>query len=93
MPGLEKVKVLLIERGTSRDVEGGSLSYDDAPEPRALPCTLFLKPGNHTLTASHPSRTVRQPNPRPVVVVIQTDPGAAPQVVTFEVEPLGNGVA
>jgi hypothetical protein len=91
MPSLQEVQVLLVERGTGRGVEGGGLSYDDAPGPRSLPCTLFLSPGNHTLTASHPTRTVCQPNPCPIEVVIRTDPGAGPQVVTFEVEPAGGG--
>jgi hypothetical protein len=92
MPSLQKVQVLLVERGTNSDVDGGSLKYDDASAPRPLPCTLLLNPGNHTLAASHPSRIICQPNPRQVEVVIQTDPGAAPQVVTFEVEPIsGDG--
>ncbi len=88
MPGLQKVRILLIERGTGQAVAGGSLQVDDATAPWPLPCTLPLRPGIHTLTASHPSRSICPPNPREVDVVIPTDPGAPPQAVTFEVESL-----
>lgn len=90
MPGLQKVKVRLIERGAGQAVDGGKLLVDDAPDTRDLPCTLFLSPGNHTLTASHQVRTICPPNPRSVEVVISTDPGAPPQEVTFEAEPLSS---
>lgn len=92
MPGLQKVKVRLIERGAGQAVNGGKLLVDDAPDTRDLPCTLFLSPGNHTLTASHQVRTICPPNPRSVEVVIPTDPGAPTQEVTFEAEPLGTGI-
>lgn len=93
MPGLEKVKVLLNERGTGQAVDGGSLRVDDAPEPRTLPCTLLLTPQKHLLAASHPSREICPPNRREVDVVIPTDPSARPQVVIFEVAPLRSVVS
>jgi hypothetical protein len=93
MPGLQKVKVRLIERDSGQAVDGGKLMVDDATDTRDLPCTLFLLPGNHTLTASHQARKIYPPNPRSVDVVIPTDPGTLPQEVIFEAEPPGSVIA
>lgn len=93
MPDLQKVRVLLNERGTDQPVQGGILQVNDAPASRPLPCTLLLRPGNHTLTVSHASRSICPPNPRQVEVVIPTDPGTPPQVVAFEAEPLAPVIA
>lgn len=80
--------VVLKECETETDVQGGELTVDEGPTPWILPCTVPLPAGKHRLEVSHPTRTIRQPNPRIVEVFIQTDPNEPAQRERFEAEPV-----
>ena len=88
MPNLETLRVVLRERGTAVEVEGGTLCVGESTEEWAIPCDIPLRPGRHLIHVRHPSRTVSGENPRRVRVVISTDPGAPSQVEIVEVEPV-----
>lgn len=88
MPDLQILVIVLRERGTGRPVDGGTLLVDGGSREWPLPCELPLVPGNHRIEIRHPSRTICGGNPRPVNVVISTDPNPQPQVEVVEVEPV-----
>lgn len=87
MNELQDLVVVLKDCQTETNVQGGELTVDEGPTPWILPCTVCLPAGRHKLEVSHPTRIIRQPNPRIVEVLIQTDPNEPAQMERFEAEP------